>query len=160
VGYYEGALLKAIHDFKYLGNTALGKTLGKIMAEHDYPDFHIPSFTLIIPVPLHVKRLRERAFNQSLVLARPIAGRFAISLDFTALKRHTYTRPQVSLTRAERQVNVRDAFQVGRPGRIKGERIILVDDVYTTGSTLNECARVLFANGAAEVAVLTLARAV
>lgn len=159
VGRYEAALLEAIHSFKYQGKTALGKILGVFMAEHDYADFRIPSYTMIVPVPLHVRRLRERAFNQSLVLAGVVAGKYAIPLDFTALKRHIYTQPQITLGKAERQANVRGAFQVKSPGKIKGQKILLIDDVYTTGSTLDECARVLMKNGAADVGVLTLARA-
>jgi ComF family protein len=159
VGFYEATLLEAIHLFKYQGQSALGEILGRRMAEHDYPDFQISTCTLIIPVPLHVKRLRERGFNQSLILAKAIARQYAIPLDFTSLKRHIYTQPQVSLGKMDRQANVRGAFVMKKPGHLAGEKILLVDDVYTTGSTLNECARILVKNGAAEVAVLTLARA-
>jgi ComF family protein len=160
VGQYEATLLEAIHSFKYLGQAALGKILGKMMAEHVYPHFHIPSFTLIMPVPLHTKRLRERLFNQSLILARVVAKTYGIPLDFVSLKRHIYTQPQVTLGRSDRQANVRGAFEVKNPEKIKGEKILLIDDVYTTGNTLNECARVLLNNGAMDVGVLTLARAV
>jgi predicted amidophosphoribosyltransferase len=104
--------------------------------------------------------LRERAFNQSLILAKAVAKAYGIPLDFVSLKRHIYTQPQITLGKADRQANVRGAFLVKNPERIKGERILLVDDVYTTGNTLNECARVLVDNGAADVGVLTLARAV
>ena len=160
VGHYERTLLEAIHLFKYTGKTAMGTLLGRIMAEHDYPDFLISSYALIMPVPLHSKRLRERMFNQSLMLARVIANTFAIPLDFTSLKRHIYTQPQITLGKKDRQTNVRGAFQVEKSAKVAGGKILLVDDVYTTGSTLNECARVLIQSGAAEVAVLTLARAV
>lgn len=159
-GYYEAILLQAIHAFKYRGETPLGKHLGRLMAERDYVDFSVTSSSLIMPVPLHPKRLRERTFNQALILARAVSRRFAIPLDFTSLKRHRYTQPQIALGKAERQVNVRGAFQVVKPGNVKGAKILLVDDVYTTGNTLNECARVLIDNGADDVAVLTLARAI
>ena len=143
-----------------MGKSALGGILGRLMTEHDYSDFQISSYTLIMPVPLHIKRLRERAFNQSLILARAIAEKYAIPLDFISLKRHIYTQPQITLGKKDRQANVRGAFQVKNPENTAGGRILLVDDVYTTGSTLNECARVLVQNGAEEVAVLTLARAI
>jgi ComF family protein len=160
VGPYETTLLEAIHNFKYLGQSTLGKTLGIVMAKHDYSDFHIPSYTLIMPVPLHIKRLRERAFNQSLILARVLAQTYGIPLDFVSLKRHIYTQPQITLGRTDRQANVRGAFLVKNPEKIQGEKILLVDDVYTTGNTLNECARVLVDNGATDIGALTLARAV
>jgi ComF family protein len=113
-----------------------------------------------MPAPLHPKRLRERGFNQSVILARAISKRFSIVLDFTTLKRRIHTKPQVSLGKKERELNVRNAFEVSDEGKIRGKNIILVDDVYTTGSTVKECARILTAGKAAKVAVLTIARAV
>jgi ComF family protein len=160
VGRYETTLLHCIHQFKYREKIGYGKILGKLMAEYEYPMFKISDYSLIIPVPLHLKRLRERGFNQSVVLAREIAERFSLPIEFMMLKRHTYTEPQVNLGRKERESNVKGAFKVLDTGKISGEKIILVDDVYTTGSTVKECARVLMNCKAKDVAVLTLARAV
>ena len=130
------------------------------MAEYAYPSFNISENSLIVPVPLHPKKLRERGFNQSLILAREISKKFAILLDFMTLRRHINTEPQISLGKKERESNVHGAFSVTEPEKIKGQRIILVDDVYTSGSTVKECARVLMKNKAAAVVVITLARAV
>lgn len=130
------------------------------MAEFAYPGFDIRDYSLIMPVPLHPKRLRERGFNQSVILAREISERFRISLDFMTLVRHQYTEAQISLGKKEREVNVRGVFSVTDSGKVKGQKIILVDDVYTSGSTVKECARVLMKSRADRVAVLTLARAV
>ncbi len=160
VGRYESTLLEAIHRFKYNGRISIGEILGKLMAEFAYPAFNIRDYSLIMPVPLHPKRLRERGFNQSLVLAREISKRFRISLDFMALVRHVYTEAQISLGRKEREANVHGVFSVTDSAKVKGQKIILVDDVYTSGSTVKECARVLMKNRADRVAVLTLARAV
>jgi ComF family protein len=160
VGRYETTLLEAIHRFKYNGKLSVGEVLGKFMAEFKYSTFNIRDYFLIMPVPLHPKKLRERGFNQSVILAREISKRFSLSLDFLSLKRHIYTEPQISLGKKERESNVHGVFSVTDPGKIKGQRIILVDDVYTSGSTVKECARVLMKNKAATVAVLTLARAV
>ncbi len=160
VGRYETSLRDAIHQFKYKGKIAVGETLGKLMAEYEYDSFSIEDYSLIVPVPLHPRRLRERGFNQSVVLAREIAGEHSISLDFTILKRMIYTEPQVNLDRKKRGSNVKGAFKIMDSEGVKGERVILIDDVYTTGSTVRECARVLIRSGVAEVAVLTLARAV
>ena len=134
VGYYETTFLEAIHKFKYQGKITIGKMMGRLMAGYDYPFFSISEFTLIIPVPLHAKRLRERGFNQSMILAREIAKRFLIPLDFLILKRYIHTASQIHLGKKEREANVRGAFEVTYPEKISDKKIILVDDVYTTGT--------------------------
>lgn len=159
VACYESVLLDTIHVFKYKGNIATGEILGKMMAGHAYPGFNISDYSVIVPVPLHLKRLRERGFNQAVILAKEISKRFSIQMDFMNLKRETFTAPQVNLGKDQRRANVKDAFIVRDEKKIEGRKIILVDDVYTTGSTVKECAGVLMKHGAAEVAVLTLARA-
>ena len=160
VARYEAVLLDAIHVFKYKGKITTGEVLGRIMADHVYPGFSIADYSLIIPVPLHAKRLRERGFNQAVILAREISGRFSIPLDFLTLRRHVFTEPQVNLGKDQRTTNVRGAFAVKNEKKVEGQKIILVDDVYTTGSTVKECAGMLMTHGAAEVAVLTMVRAV
>jgi len=160
VARYESVLHDVIHVFKYKGKITTGEVLGKMMADYVYPGFSIADYSLIVPVPLHPKRLRERGFNQAVILARQISRRFSIPLDFLTLKRRVFTEPQVSLGKELRTANVRGAFAVKDGKKVEGQRIILVDDVYTTGSTVKECAGALMKHGAAEVAVLTLARAV
>jgi ComF family protein len=159
VGLYEKTLLTAIHHFKYRGRIGIGEVLGRIMADYAGNQWDMAVFSLIIPVPLHRKRLRERGFNQAVILARQIAKRFSLPLDFMTLRRERFTPPQVGLGREERSANVRMAFAVRKPGKIAGRRILLVDDVATTGSTLNECASALMKAKAEAVAILTLARA-
>lgn len=159
VGLYEDTLLTAIHLFKYRGRIGIGKVLGNIMADFAGGIWDMKAFSVIMPVPLHKKRLRERGFNQAVILARRIAKRFALPLDFLTLGREVFTEPQVGLGHEARSVNVRGAFTVRRPERTMGKRILLVDDVYTTGSTLEECARTLLNAEADSVAILTLARA-
>ena len=160
VGKFEEPLLDVIHQFKYKGKIAVGGTLGRLMAEFEYDSFSIEGYSLILPVPLHQGRLKERGFNQSVILAREIAMKYSIHLDFGILKRTIHTKPQTGLGKKQRSMNVKGAFEVTDRGRIDGERVVLIDDVYTTGSTVRECARVLVKNGVEEVAVLTLARAV
>lgn len=160
VGRYEETLLTAIHRFKYRGKTGIGDLLGGIMADFADKIWDMKIFERILPVPLHRRRLRERGFNQAVILARGLSRRFNIPLDFTSLRRDLFTPPQVGLDRKQRSANVHGAFTVTRPERIAGRRLLLVDDVYTTGSTLTECARVLIQAKAEAVAVLTMARAV
>jgi ComF family protein len=160
VGRYEETLLTAIHRFKYRGKTGIGDLLSRIMADFADKTWDMTVFERILPVPLHRRRLRERGFNQAVILARGLSKRFNIPLDFTALRRDLFTPPQVGLDRKQRLANVRGAFTVAYPERIVGRRLLLVDDVYTTGSTLTECARVLIRAKAEAVAILTLARAV
>ncbi|MGZ6237591.1 MAG: ComF family protein, partial [Syntrophales bacterium] len=93
-------------------------------------------------------------------LGREVSERFHISLDFMTLRRHVYTEPQISLGKKEREANVHGVFSVMDTAKVRGQNIILVDDVYTSGCTVKECARVLMKNRAARVALLTLARAV
>lgn len=160
VGYYEETLLTAIHLFKYRGRTGIGEVLGRIMADFAGGIWDMKVFSLLLPVPLHRKRLQERGFNQAAILARALSKRFSIPLDFMTLRREVPTAPQVGLGLEERWANVRGAFAVRKPEKIAGRRVLLVDDVFTTGSTLSECAAVLIQAGAEAVAVLTLARAV
>lgn len=160
VGRYEETLLAAIHRFKYRGKTGVGDLLGQMMADFAGKIWDMTLFERILPVPLHPKRLRERGFNQAVILARVLSRRFDLPLDFASLRRERFTPPQVGLDREARSANVRGAFVVTHPERVAGRRLLLVDDVYTTGNTLSECARVLIRAKAEAVAVLTLARAV
>ena len=160
VGLYEGTLLKAIHLFKYKGKIGIGRILGALMADFAGSLWDMKAFSLVLPVPLHKSRLRQRGFNQAVILARVLAKRFTLPLDFMALRRHLLTAPQVGLGREDRLTNVRGAFSIHKPAKVAGRRILLVDDVYTTGSTLSECASILMRADAEAVAALTLARAV
>lgn len=159
LGQYERVLMDVIHRFKYGRKISLGERLGEFMADHSYPSLAMADYSLIMPVPLHPRKLRQRGFNQAMILAREISRRFSLNLDFLSLQRNVFTEPQVGLGKDMRESNIREAFQVADAGRINGEKIILVDDVYTTGSTVKECARILMKNKAEKVAVLTLARA-
>ena len=159
LGPYEGLIVEAISPFKYLGSSRLAKVLGTLLAGYQDPDFPFSEFSLILPVPLHPRRLRQRGFNQSLLLARRISRQHSVPLDFTALQRIRHTQPQTQLSGSERQKNIRGAFEVRRPQVIVDKHILLIDDVFTTGATVQECSRVLLKAGAKQVDALTLARA-
>jgi ComF family protein len=155
---YEGVILDAIHQFKYGRNITTGAALARLMADFDFPDIDFGIFDAIVPVPLHIKRLRERGFNQSLILARALGKKHGTNVDFSLLKRCKLTLTQTGLDKKEREKNISGAFVAALPERIRGRNLILVDDVYTTGATINECAKTLVKAGAEQVAVLTLAR--
>jgi ComF family protein len=120
----------------------------------------IRGLDVILPIPLHGSRLYERGFNQALLLADRIGDRFSIPVCYDNLVRTRPTRPQVELSGLDRVKNVSGAFSLLAPHAIKNRNVMLVDDVFTTGATMNECSRILKASGASCVAALTLARAV
>jgi ComF family protein len=115
---------------------------------------------VILPVPLHTKRLRQRGFNQAFILGKKIFPEWRDKIDPHALVRHHWTQPQTELSATERYKNVKNAFKVAKPEKIKHKKILLVDDVFTTGATVNECARILLRSQASEVVVFTFARAI
>jgi ComF family protein len=155
---YEGAILKGIHRLKYGSKGFLADALGPLLSQFATERIDGSPSVLIMPVPLHPKRLRERGFNQSLLLARHVSGCLHIDLDFLSLRRVRYTPPQASLAKKERLQNVQGAFELKNSDAVKGRSILLVDDVVTTGNTLNECARILRKAGAEKVFGLSLAR--
>jgi len=118
------------------------------------------SFDLLIPVPLHTQRLRERGFNQALLLVKELSRRTRIPYRKTILQKKKPTIPQVNLSGAERERGLRGAFQVIGKEELLGKSVLLVDDVYTTGATVNECSKVLLRGGTERVGVLTLAHAI
>ena len=117
------------------------------------------AYHTVMPVPLHPKRLRARGFNQALSLAQLISRHYTISLDRYSLVRTRWTHSQVGLSERKRRENVRGAFSLIKGRNVYRKAILLVDDVYTSGSTVNECAKVLMNAGAQAVHILTLARA-
>lgn len=155
---YEGTLMSAIHQFKYGGKSHLAKSLGPFLATFAGEQLKGKEGLLVIPVPLHPRRLRERGFNQSLLLARHVASHLNVDLDFLSLRRIRYTQPQTGLKKDERRKNVKKAFGLLDPKVVKGRTVVLVDDVTTTGNTLNECARILKRAGAEDIYCAVLAR--
>lgn len=152
---FEGKVLDAIHKLKYGGDTSFAAPLASLASGSI--GGHSPC--VVVPVPLHTGRLRERGFNQSLLIARELSRIISLPLIYNRLKRTRDTGQQVGLKALERKKNVSGAFTLVEPGSFKGKKVLLVDDVVTTGATLNECSKVLKRAGA-EVIALTVARAV
>jgi len=151
-GSYEGALRKLIHVFKYGGVQPLAKPFGDFMMKA------LPrerQFDAIVPMPLHWRRRWERGFNQAALLAREISRRWNVPVR-NAVRRKRATRQQAGLTNAKRRANVSGVFKART--RLDGMRVLLIDDVLTTGATASACARALKRAGASHVAVLALAR--
>jgi ComF family protein len=157
VGKYEGALRAAVLALKHEPHVA--ERLGRLLfAAQGRPP--LARATRIVPVPLHAERERERGFNQATLLARALASRTGLPLDEWSVVRTGHTaRHRAGMDRRARRETVERAFQVTRPRLVEGERILLVDDVFTTGATVSSCAQAFTEAGAEEVFVLTVARA-
>ncbi len=157
---YEGSLLDAIHHLKYHKKTSLAASLGSLLGlfAQDWLEAGATDL-LVMPVPLHPAKLRERGYNQSLLLARRVAEKLKTDLDCLSLRRTRKTLPQTGLGKMQRQQNVKNAFQLENADRIRDRNILLVDDVSTTGSTLDACSKALKKGGCGKVFCVTLARA-
>jgi len=154
IGAHDGALRAIVHALKYEGRRSLARTLGALMRQRGAEI--LVGVACAVPVPLHPSRRRERGFNQAADLARHV-GVPVVS----ALARVRATATQTGLPAAQRHRNVRDAFALTRAGRaLAGQSVVLIDDVSTTGATLEACARALKGGGVTEVRALTAARVV
>lgn len=155
----RGVVRKLVHNFKYQHHLHLRHPVADWLAETlADPRLQGRRFDRVIPVPLHPARERERGFNQAELLAELFAARAALPMK-NDLERLRYTTTQTAFDRAERMENLRDAFRLRKMADVRGLRVLLIDDVLTTGSTLSECARVLKAGGAISVHAATAARA-
>jgi ComF family protein len=155
VGGYSGRLRDLILLFKYEQMRPLAKPLGDFL-RRGYP--REAQFDMLVPMPLHWRRQRERGFNQAELLAEQLAPLSGLPV-VTAVRRVKHTPRQAGLTGKQRRANVKGAFTVPKPALVRGKRVLLVDDVLTTGASANSCAQALKEAGASTVAILALARA-
>jgi len=156
-GVYEGALRAAVLTLKR--EPRVGARLGRLMCEAQRRP-PLERATRVVPVPLHPERERERGFNQAALLARAVATRSGLPCDEQSLLRETHTEQhRAGMDARARRESVERAFRVARPRLVRDERILLIDDVLTTGATVSSCAAALLAAGAEGVFVLTVARA-
>lgn len=162
---YEEGIRRAIHNLKFNdrpGNAAVLIDLALPRIKHFIFDEHppcadSPKYDIIIPVPIHFRRKRQRGYNQSELLAKNLAKQAKIAFSVKILEKSLNTPPQSSLGRGERLRNLKEAFRVKHPELISGKRVLLVDDVMTTGSTLEHCGRALLEAGAAQVDAFVVA---
>jgi ComF family protein len=161
---FEGEVRQTVHHLKYCNRQVLAVPLARLMAGY-WRTNPIP-VNLIVPVPLHPARQRERGYNQADLLARALGGMIDVPVATKGLRRVRHTQPQVNLNASQRGENVRGAFiyQVSEKGSgdvaVNGRRVLVIDDVCTTGSTLEACSLALKAAGASTVWGFTLARAI
>jgi ComF family protein len=151
-GIYDNVLAAAINRYKFYGIKRLHRPLGKFLLE-----FQIPEIDAIVPVPLSIKGLRDRGFNQALLISKIVSDHFKTPMIIDGLIKHKDTHAQIGLSAKERAANLKGVFITRRD--FKGMRLMLIDDVMTTGATANECSKQLLKAGAKEVVVMTLARA-
>ena len=153
-----GAVLEALHRYKYQRALWFEPFLADLLIRQAAPELRGAGWNLIVPVPLHAAKEREREFNQAERLADALGRALPIPVNKNLLRRVMPTRTQTLLTRQQRAANVRNAFVTRDRQRLHGQRVIVVDDVFTTGATTSACAKALLAAGAGEVCVWTVAR--
>ncbi len=153
--WYGEAVQSLIHLLKYQGHRRVGRRLAEAVFHLLAEELPWDRFDVLAPVPLHRTKRRERGYNQSAVLARALGGLTGLPVDERLVVRHRWTRTQTGLSVEERRRNVAGSFRADQPG--EGRKVLLVDDVLTTGATASACATVLKAGGCGEVAVLTVA---
>lgn len=154
---YEGVLRDAVHQLKYMNHIGIAEPLAEIMARA-LPDANLPRVDVAIPIPIHASRLLRRGFNQSEELARLFCKRVDLPLENGVLRKSKKTKRQMELPFDLRVSNVQGSFRASHEERIRGKRVLLIDDVFTTGSTLDEAAKVLLQAGAASVSAYTLSK--
>jgi ComF family protein len=154
---YSDALGFLIRQLKYQKKIHYARVLANLFIQQveQLDGFSLPD--VLIPVPMHKQRLRTRGFNQALELSRELSAYFDVPIDYKSLSRHRNTPVQAGLTARHRQKNMKNAFSIQKTFDFK--RVALIDDVMTTGSTVNEAAKILKQHGAAQVDIWTIARA-
>jgi ComF family protein len=156
----RGAVREIIHRYKYQRALWFEPFLAGLLLRETVPALRGQNWDLIVPVPLHPLKQREREFNQAERLAIHLGAAANIRVNKKLLRRVVFTSTQTRLTRPQRAANMRGAFAMRDGARLDGERVILVDDVFTTGATTSACAQALLAAGADDVCVWTVARGV
>ena len=154
---YKDIVRDKIIDYKFNEKAYLYKTFTKIILKNKKVYGFLKKYDIIINVPMHIRRKFERGYNQTELIAREIAKNIDIQFERNNLIKVKNTVKQSTLNKAERVNNIKGAFEIRNNNKIKNKRVVLFDDIYTTGSTVNECSKILKQAGALEIAVLTLA---
>ena len=156
--HYSEAIQQLIHTMKYKNMPGLGNLFGNVLGDFIREHKYLQDIDLILPVPLHTIRYRERGFNQAAILAHQIGSINKIEVDEKMLQRIRYTEQQAKFDKQARARNVQDAFRIRKKSMVAHKNVAIVDDVLTTGSTMNECAKVLKEKGAKRITTITIVR--
>lgn len=156
-GRYHGSIKDAVHRLKHRNQLLLARPLGMILGQVVADAAPACRFDTIVPVPLHRQRLRARGYNQAVEIARPLSRQLGLPMHTGLLQRSRRTPPQQGLPAAQRSRNLRQAFTLAGP--VAGAKVLLVDDIMTTGETVRECCRILAQGGAEEIQVAVVGRA-
>lgn len=157
VGIYDGLLKDAVQDFKYRKKQSLTEPLGRLLALAVLKEKCLLNCDIILSVPMYSKKIKERGFNQSELLANEVSRQVRIACDFSILKKNYHTADMIGLSKTDRYGNLLGAFSVRRKEKIYGKKILLIDDIFTTGFTASFCSEILNDAGAKGVFVLVLA---
>lgn len=153
----DSPIQSLLHELKYNSKFRIGVMLGEMIAEQYYDQLNRHAIDYIIPIPLHRVKKAERGYNQAYYITKGISNKIKIPLAVNKIKRIKFTKSQTTFTREERIANLQNAFALKKPSTVKDRIILLVDDVVTTGSTTNECAKVLREAGAKRIIVASVA---
>lgn len=155
---YKDYIRKLILDYKFFNKYYLGKVFTKIMLKNENFCRNLKIYDIIIPVPMHKIKLKQRGYNQAELLAEDLAKNLTLEYDKTILKKFKNNKRQSSLSEKERFENIKNVFKVEKTDKIKNKRVILVDDICTTSATLEECSRILKEAGANKVTAVVIAK--
>lgn len=153
---YEGNIRNLIHRFKYSDHSHMYKMFGRLMVK-TIRDYDFEYVDLVVPIPLHLNRLKKRGYNQAELLASYIGKELDLKVDSKALVRQKETSAQNKLSKSDRAKNIEGVFNISDNFDFLQKKILLIDDIYTTGSTVDECSKVMLEHGAGEIFVATLA---
>ncbi len=156
---YSKTIKSLVHSIKYNETKKVGKLLGFYLAEYWKKFVKINDIDCVIPVPLHKVKKRMRGYNQSKIIGESFAKSTNFHFDSSLIKRIYFTNTQTKLTKLEREKNIKNAFEISNVEKIKNKKILIIDDVFTTGSTVNEISKILKKYSAEKIYVLTAARA-
>ena len=156
---YEENIRRSILEYKFNDKAYLYKTFSKIIIKNEKICGFLKKYDIIIPVPIHKKRFNVRGYNQSELIAKEIAKNIKnIKFENNILFKIQNTNPQSTLNKLDRSINAQNAYSIKNSERLKNKNILLLDDIYTTGSTVNECSRILKLNNAKDIGIITLAK--
>ncbi len=155
---YNGIIREKLINYKFNEQAYLNETFADIIIKNEKICRFIKNYDIIIPVPIHRKRYKERGYNQTELIAIKMAKKLGISVTINVLIKEVNNKPQSELTKNEREQNIKNVYRIRNGQKIKNKAILIMDDIYTTGNTVNECSKMLKQAGASEIAVLTIAK--